>query len=61
MKALGSMLSERGRHWGFGAEEYRKLFQKDPSGWCVEKTLQGSKSGSREIGEQALLVTQRER
>lgn len=43
MKALGSMLSELGRHQGFGAEEYRKLFQKDPSGWCVEKTLQGSK------------------
>lgn len=59
IKALCSMPSELGKHWGFGAEEYRELFQKDPTSWCLKKKLQGSKSGSREIHEQALLVTQR--
>lgn len=57
IKALCSMPSELGKHWGFGAEEYRELFQKDPTSWCLKKKLQGSKSGSREIHEQALLVT----
>lgn len=46
-------------HWGLGTEEYRELFQSN-SGWSVEKKLLGSKKGNREIGEQALLVTQRE-
>lgn len=59
IRALGSMPSKLGRHWGFGAEEYREPFQKDPSSCCLKKKLQGSKSGSREICEQALLVTQR--
>lgn len=57
---LGSMLSELGRHWGFGARESRELFQNDPSGWCV-KTLQGSKSGSQGDWRASTPVTQRER
>lgn len=45
-------MSDLGRPSGLGGEECSLLvFQKDSSGLWTKKKLQGSKCGSREIGE----------
>lgn len=45
-KGSGFMPSELGRHWGFGAEEYREPSQKDPSCWCLKRNCRGARVGA---------------